>query len=225
MKHPIATLVAAAALALCGAAADAQQYAATSKSVHLRAGPGRDYPVVAVLPPEMQVVVYGCVPSYTWCDVEAGPDRGWVYSGNLLYSYDNGPVVLPSVAAVVGIGITAFIIDDYWGRYYTNRSWWPQRQRWYRVGPPNRDHRPGVQPPRPGQPTRPGPGQRPGPGPRVHPGAPRVEGSPQDTAHLPPPQQQRMQPAPQQRVQPPPRQQQPAQPHPSRPEGAERDRR
>ncbi len=104
MKHPVAALIAAAALALAGASAHAQQYALTSKNIHLRAGPGRDYPVVAVLPAQMQVLVYGCIPSYTWCDVLAGYDRGWVYAGNLLYDYGNRMVVLPPVAAIVGIG-------------------------------------------------------------------------------------------------------------------------
>jgi uncharacterized protein YraI len=214
MKHPIATLVAAAALALGAAtAADAQQYASTSKDVNLRAGPGRTYPVVAVLPPQMQVLVYGCIPSYTWCDVAAGPDRGWVYAGNLLYDYDNRVVILPSVAAVIGIGIATFIIDDYWRDHYIDRPWWPQRQRWYRPPPrpPVREHAPGYRPP----PPRPHPG----------PVAPHVPRGPQDGRPMPPPPAQRVQPPPRPpQAQPAPQQQRPARPE-RREQREDRDRR
>lgn len=231
MKYPVAALIAAAALALAGADASAQQYALTSKDVNLRAGPARDYPIVAVLPPQVQVLVYGCIPSYTWCDVMAGPDRGWVYAGNLLYDYGNRVVILPSVAAVVGIGIATFIIDDYWHDHYSNRWWWPQRQRWYRpyrappvrehgrdyrdqrpdYRDPGRDHREQRRDPRdPGRefrgPPRSGQGQYPAPRAGVAPAAPQVQRNPRDTMRRAPeqrqpPQQQRHQPREQQRQQ------------------------
>ncbi len=167
MKMRLTGFIAACVLALSGAA-HAQQFASTSKSVHLRAGPGRDFPVVAILGPRTAVNVYGCVPSYTWCDVESGPDRGWVYAGNLVYAYDNREVLLPSIAAVVGIGIAGFVLEDYWHDHYLDRWWWPVRRRWYRPPhvPPLRGHPP-VRVPHPPRP--PGAGVHPPPGAGVHP--------------------------------------------------------
>lgn len=174
MKRNFASLALACVLALAGAA-HAQQFASTTKSVHLRAGPGRDYPVVAILGPNTAVTVYGCVPQYTWCDVVAGADRGWVYAGNLSYLYQGNNVLLPGVAAVIGIGITAFILDDYWGHYYTDRPWWPERRRYQHprpVPPPHVHSQPHLG--APGQPF----------GPPV--GPPHVEPGPQDRLSQPP---------------------------------------
>ena len=163
MKPLIASLLIAAALS---PAAHAQQVAWTSKSVHLRAGPARDFPVVAILAPRQAVTVYTCVPDYVWCDVAAGPDRGWVYAGNFVYTYDNREVVLPGVAALIGIGSGAFIIVDYWHDDYVDRWWYPQRRRWYRPVPlpPIRTRPPGAMPvPGPQHPARPAPAPRPQP--------------------------------------------------------------
>jgi uncharacterized protein YraI len=180
MKHRILQLCAVAACALGFATtACAQQFATTSKSVHLRAGPGRDYPVVAVLAPQTGVTVFGCLSSYLWCDVAAGPERGWVYANNLLYAYDNREVILPSVATAVGIGIMAFMIDDYWHDHYVGRSWYPQRRRWIRPAPPPAPHvgRPQAPHVEPGPQDR--PPQRVAPAPRDI-RQPHVEPGPQD---------------------------------------------
>lgn len=171
MKRNIASLAAAGVLALA-CAAQAQQMASTMKTVHLRAGPGLDYPVVAILAPGTPVSVYGCLPQYTWCDVLAGPERGWVYAGNLSYAYDGRTVILPGIAAAIGIGIAGFAIDDYWGHYYTDRPWWPERRRWYR--PPHAP--PGHRNPYPPSTLSGAPGTPFGP----PVGPPRVEPGPQD---------------------------------------------
>ena len=51
----------------------------------MRAGPSQDYELVMKLPAGTRVEVGGCVDDWTWCDVFVGPDRGWVYAGNLEY--------------------------------------------------------------------------------------------------------------------------------------------
>lgn len=164
MKPSIASLLAAAAVSLAPAAL-AQTAAWTTTSVNLRAGPAGVYPIVAVLAPRTPVTVFGCVPDYLWCDVAAGPQRGWVYARNIAYSYNNREVLLPGIAAVIGIGIAAFILDDYWRDHYVDRSWYPDRRRWVRPPPPPPAVRPVPQfrqPPPRGQAA---------PVPRVQPGA------------------------------------------------------
>ena len=155
MTHPAALGFLAIALSALSGAVQAQ-VAYTAKTVHLRAGPGREYPVVVTLPAGWQVAVQGCLTDYTWCDVVAGPNRGWVYAGNINYNYQNQYVPLLNYGTVIGIGVLPFIIDDYWGRHYYNRPWYPERHRWadserHRWGdrgrpPPTRIH---PQPPPP----------------------------------------------------------------------------
>jgi uncharacterized protein YraI len=139
MKALVSPALLAAALALLPCAAQAQeQLAYTTKSAHLRAGPARDYPVIAVLASGFPIEVQGCLSNYSWCDVIAGQSRGWLYSGNISYYYQNQYVPMLSYGAVIGIGVLSFLIDDYWGRYYIDRPWYPNRQRWVHRPPPPR---------------------------------------------------------------------------------------
>jgi uncharacterized protein YraI len=118
------------------ALAQAQYPAFTSKPVNLRAGPSRDYPVIAVLPPGFQVLVQGCLSDFAWCDVVTGYDRGWVYAGNIFYNMDNNVQPIITWGPMIGVGVIGFAFDDYWPRYYRNRPWYRERQRWENVRPP-----------------------------------------------------------------------------------------
>lgn len=120
----------ASTLALTPVVSFAQQYANLARDANLRAGPARDYPVVVELPAGMSVWVDGCINGYRWCDVTVGPDRGWVYAGNIIYPYQGAPVPLLNYGAVIGIGIIAFSLGDYWDNHYRTRPWYPQRQHW-----------------------------------------------------------------------------------------------
>lgn len=120
----------AAVLALTPLVAYAQQFANLARDSNLRAGPSRDYPVVAELPAGFSVWVDGCINGYRWCDVTVGPDRGWVYAGNIIYPYQGARVPLLNYGAVIGIGIIAFSLGDYWDNHYRTRPWYPQRQIW-----------------------------------------------------------------------------------------------
>jgi uncharacterized protein YraI len=152
-----------AALAAWPVASHAQQIGYAAKDIHLRAGPSRDYPVVAVIGQGVSFIVEGCVADYRWCDVMMGPDRGWVYAGNIIYSYAGESVPLLSYGPLLGIGIITFSVGDYWGSYYRNRPWYSQRHHWMnRPQPVFRPH-PGVRPGHlPGQPVPIGPGGMPG---------------------------------------------------------------
>jgi len=129
MKHRAALGFLAMALSALSCAVQAQA-AFTAKTANLRAGPGREYPVVVTLPAGWQVAVQGCLGDYSWCDVVAGPNRGWVYAGNINYYYENRYVPLLNYGTVIGIGVLPFFLDDYWGRHYSNRPWYPERHRW-----------------------------------------------------------------------------------------------
>jgi uncharacterized protein YraI len=108
----------------------AQQLAYASKTVSMRAGPSRDYPVVATLGSGTAMTIYGCLQGYTWCDVVVGASRGWVYSGNIVYPYQGRNVPVMSYGSSIGLGIVSFSIGNYWDNYYTDYPWYGQRQNW-----------------------------------------------------------------------------------------------
>ncbi|HKW85201.1 MAG TPA: SH3 domain-containing protein, partial [Burkholderiaceae bacterium] len=120
---PLAAIATLAALAMPAAAQ--AQYAQTAGWVNLRAGPARDYPLVASLPPGVAITVQGCIAGYSWCDV-IGPagERGWIYAGKIVYPYQAGYVPVIQYGAVIGIPIVTFAIGSYWGDYYRHRPWY-----------------------------------------------------------------------------------------------------
>jgi uncharacterized protein YraI len=111
-------------------AASAQE-AVTAKTVHVRAGPAEDYPVVAILPPGFRLLVQGCLSDYSWCDVLL-PDnnRGWVHAGNLTYFYQGAHVPILGYGSAIGIGIVMFSIGNYWDNHYRVYPWYRDRPRW-----------------------------------------------------------------------------------------------
>ena len=167
-------LVAAAAIGT----ASAQVVAYTAKDVHVRAGPAVDYPVVAILSAGVEILVEGCLSDYQWCDVVAGPNRGWVYAGNIVYPYQGANVPVLNYGAMIGLGIITFSVGNYWDHYYRGRPWYSQRQVW--IDRPRSAFGPGAhRPPMHGPVVAPGNQRQPLHAPIVMPGSRR-----------PPPQQQ-----------------------------------
>ncbi len=156
IRHVVLCAFAALLPALAGA-----QEAHSTKSVNLRAGPARDYPLVASFGPGTPLLVEGCTDGYGWCDVIApGDARGWVYAGNIAYPYQSGDVPVLGYGPQLGFPIVTFSIGTYWGQYYRNRPWFVNQGRWVNHRPPPR---PIFRPPiRPGPPIiRPPGGNRP----------------------------------------------------------------
>jgi uncharacterized protein YraI len=178
MKHLKVLGFLAAALATLPVVSHAQQWAYTAKDVNLRAGPARDYPVVARVRAGVAIDVQGCLSDYRWCDVVAGPSRGWLYAGNMVYPYEGSQVPVQDYGAALGIGIVAFTLGSYWDNHYRASPWYPQRHLW--MGRPDAGFRPEGYRPSP----RPGfvPGHRPLPAPGWEHGGHR----PQQGQGLPP---------------------------------------
>jgi uncharacterized protein YraI len=110
------------------------QTAFTLQAVNLRAGPDRVFPLVTWLQPGTPVNVIGCTSGWRWCDIIAGPNRGWVYS-RYLSSFVRG-----------GAPIVTFSVGSYWGAHYRGRPWYSSRSAWNNWGSPS--FRPPPPPPR-----------------------------------------------------------------------------
>ena len=119
-----------AALAVVGGlfAASAAQASAegfTTTDVNMRAGPSTEYPRIIVLPRGAPVEIYGCVRSYTWCDVGYYDERGWVSSRYINIFYDDRRVYVPYTPRVQ-VPIITFDFG-YWDRWYTDYPFYGER--------------------------------------------------------------------------------------------------
>ena len=86
-------------------------------NVNMRAGPDVEYPAVTMLPSGAAVSIQGCLDGWTWCDVIAGPNRGWVAGSYVENVYDGRPVVVADYGARIGIPIVAFALGAYWDHH------------------------------------------------------------------------------------------------------------
>jgi len=98
--------------------------------ISLNAGPDTDYPPIDTLSAGTEVDVNGCIEGFSWCDVSAGPDRGWVPGSFLEEEYDNQPVYLIDYGPRIGIPVVSFDIGVYWDQHYHNRPFYAQRTQW-----------------------------------------------------------------------------------------------
>ena len=138
-----------AVLAFAPGFANAQWVSYAAKPLNLRAGPAQEYPLVARVAAGMQISVQGCLDGYRWCDVVAGPYRGWAYAHNIYLPYQGANVPLLNYGPAIGVGIVGFAVGSYWDEHYRERPWYHRRQYWidrpapgYRHIDPRPDYRP-----------------------------------------------------------------------------------
>jgi len=111
-------------------AAALAQDAIVTVDLNMRAGPSTAFPVVDVVPGRTPVDVHGCVAGYSWCDVSAVGNRGWVSAGYLSYAASGSYVPLVEYVTEIDVPILSFSVGSYWDSYYRNRPWYGQRTQW-----------------------------------------------------------------------------------------------
>ena len=133
MKHTLSRTLLGLSILLTASAYAADGY--VTGSVYLRAGPDPGYPSVAMLDAGTPVAIEGCVNGWSWCDVDAGGNRGWVEGTFLQDDYRGQRVLVPQYGVQIGIPIISFVFATYWQDHYRNRPWYSQRTHWSHVQP------------------------------------------------------------------------------------------
>jgi len=128
MKH-LRILALAATAMLAGATMASAQEAFTTNDVNMRAGPGNRFPAVAMIPEDANVYIHGCLSNWDWCDVSWRRARGWVFSDYLEAYYHNRRIGFDEYRDYVDIPFVSFGFG-YWDRYYRDRPWFDQWDRW-----------------------------------------------------------------------------------------------
>jgi uncharacterized protein YraI len=98
--------------------------------ISLQAGPDTGYPSIMMLEAGEPVSIQGCIAGWSWCDVIADEERGWVPGTFLQEEYRGRPVILIDYGARIGVPLVSFSIGTYWEHHYHNRPFYAQRQRW-----------------------------------------------------------------------------------------------
>jgi uncharacterized protein YraI len=123
-------------------------YGYATVNANLRAGPDAGYPRVATVPAGARLQIFGCVDGWYWCDVQWGPERGWISSALIAAEFGGGRVIVYEHGPQLGLPFVTFAFDLYWDNYYRNRYWYRERTRWNHYRPPPYSGRPpGYRPP------------------------------------------------------------------------------
>jgi uncharacterized protein YraI len=98
--------------------------------ISLQAGPDPAYPSITELSAGTPVSIQGCLDGWSWCDVIAVRDRGWVPGTFLQEDYGGQRVIVTDYGMRIGIPVIAFSIGAYWDHHYHDRPFYSQRQQW-----------------------------------------------------------------------------------------------
>jgi uncharacterized protein YraI len=136
MRGGLLKLLVALMLLAMSAGALAQR-ALALRTVNVRAGPDKTFPVVTWLHRSTEVHVVGCTEGWRWCDVVAGRARGWVDGSYLSGAFRNSRT--PFVV---------FSVDSYWDEHYRSREWYSTKSSWRNWGAPSLQPLPSAPAPR-----------------------------------------------------------------------------
>ncbi|MBB4235337.1 SH3 domain-containing protein [Rhizobium esperanzae] len=132
MKNLFVKIAAIGMFVLAPAIAQAAEGYSTA-NVNMRAGPSTRYPAVAIIPAGSSVEIRGCLSEVNWCDVEFYGGRGWVSGQYVQALYQQRRIYVgPQYYRPLGIPMIRFNVDNYWDRYYRNRDFYRERDRWSR---------------------------------------------------------------------------------------------
>ncbi|MBB3916991.1 SH3 domain-containing protein [Rhizobium fabae] len=132
MRNLFVKIAAAGLFMLAPALAQAAEGYSTA-NVNMRAGPSTRYPAVAIIPAGSSVEIRGCLSDLNWCDVEFYGGRGWVSGQYVQALYQQRRIYVgPQYYRPLGIPVIRFSVDNYWDRYYRNRDFYRERDRWSR---------------------------------------------------------------------------------------------
>ncbi len=132
-------LLAASSLGAGSAAAATVSHGFVTTSLHLRAGPGTNYPVVTTMRSGDRVSIYGCLSGWNWCDIGWHGYRGWAAGRYLQVTYRSHRRPISSYGHYLGLPFLSFSIGSYWGDHYRDRRFYRDRSRY--------DHHRGNRPP------------------------------------------------------------------------------
>ncbi|MGF9565599.1 SH3 domain-containing protein [Neorhizobium sp. BT27B] len=137
MKKFILAAAATSALMVAPTLAEAAARGYATANVNMRSGPSTGYPAVTVVPVGAPITIHGCMSNVNWCDVQFAGGRGWVSGSYISTTYrQNRIYVEPEYYRPLGIPTVTFEVDNYWGRYYRDRDFYRDRDRWDRRPPP-----------------------------------------------------------------------------------------
>ena len=101
------------------------------KTTTLRAGPDSSYPSVTSVRAGDDLQIYGCLSGFAWCDVSAVGYRGWLRGSRIEFLRDGTRLTISEGYSDFGLSVEVFALDDYWGNYYGDQTWFADR-RWRR---------------------------------------------------------------------------------------------
>nr|WP_178111674.1 SH3 domain-containing protein [Rhizobium skierniewicense] len=121
------------ALVAAPALAQAATQGFSTANVNMRSGPSTAYPAVVVIPNGAPLTIHGCLSDTPWCDVSFSYGRGWVAGRYVQAVYrQNRVYVEPRYYRDLGVPIITFEAGRYWDRYYRDRDFYRERDRWRR---------------------------------------------------------------------------------------------
>ncbi|MGV1916026.1 SH3 domain-containing protein [Rhizobium sp. 22-785-1] len=136
MKKKLLGAIALLALAAAPALAQAATRGFATANVNMRSGPSTAYPAVVVIPNGAPLTIHGCLSDTPWCDVSFSYGRGWVAGRYIQATYrQNRVYVEPRYYRDLGVPVITFEVGRYWDRYYRDRDFYRERDRWRRPPP------------------------------------------------------------------------------------------